>query len=208
MTNSCSNKSVLIVEDHPVVAKATQILLSRIDKTLAVTICDSATSALEEYRSDPSWSRIFLDLDVPGAYGLSLARQFCEFGVANRCAVITASNNPSWIAEAEGLGMIGYILKATPVEEFSAALKAILDGRRMFPRLLTTHRFLRRLTRRQHDVLSLLHRGYSSKQIAAQLRLSEGTVNNHVTGLLQALEVSNRTHAIAKALELGYIQTQ
>lgn len=101
--------------------------------------------------------------------------------------------------------MIGYILKATPIDELASALKAILDGRRRFSPASLTQRFLRRLTRRQHDVLTLLHRGYSSKQIAAQLRLSEGTVNNHVTGLLHALDVSNRAHAIAKALELGYI---
>lgn len=60
-----------------------------------------------------------------------------------------------------------------------------------------------RLTRRQVDVLELLQRGYSSKRIAAQLGLTKGTVDNHVSGLLRALGASNRAHALTLASDLG-----
>ncbi len=198
-------RPILIVEDHPVVASATQLLLSNMDASLVITTSDNAGMAVKEFQRQQNWFRILLDLDVPGAYGLSLARQFCRLGAAARCAVITGSDNPQWMAEARALGMMGYISKAMPIEGFAEALQSIIDGRPVFSQSAQrAEQGATRLTRRQQDVISLLYRGYSSKQIAAQLKLSEGTVDNHVSGLLRALNVSNRTHAIAKAMELGY----
>jgi DNA-binding NarL/FixJ family response regulator len=201
-------KRVLIVEDHPLVADATRALLSKMDITLSVSICNCAQSALSELRRSGPWHRIFLDLDVPGAHGLSLVRQFAGLGMAPRCAVITSFNNAEWRRETKAMGVLGYIVKATPVEEFAAALQTILEGRSAYPQAELDEPHAVRLTRRQHDVLDLLQRGYSSKEIASQLGLNTGTVDNHVGGLLRALGVSNRTHAIAKAMELGYLQVK
>ena len=202
------NKRVLIIEDHPFVAQATQILLSNIDKTLTFTICDCAQSAEEEFRRFPDWFRIFVDLNIPGAYGLSLARQLQEFGAADRCAIVTASDNSMWATEAKQMGMIGYIMKTATIDRFTAGLKSVLDGHAAFPRLVSNPYTAGRLTRRQQDVLWLLHRGRSTKQIASQLKLSKGTVDNHVVNILRALDASNRAHAICKAMELGYIPSQ
>ena len=106
--------------------------------------------------------------------------------------------------EVKHMGMLGYLVKAIPVEQFTEALEAVLRGTLAFPET-STHQTepAIRLTRRQRDMLCLLQRGYSSKEIAKQLGLSEGTVNNHISGLLRALDVSNRAHAIAKGVELG-----
>jgi DNA-binding NarL/FixJ family response regulator len=202
------DKRVLIIEDHPFVAQATQILLSNIDKTLTFTICDCAQSAKEELRRFPDWFRIFVDLNIPGAYGLSLARQIQEFGAANRCAIVTASGNSMWATEAKQMGMIGYIMKTAPIDRFTAGLKSVLDGQAAFPQLVSNTYIAGRLTRRQQDVLWLLHRGRSTKQIASQLKLSKGTVDNHVVNILRALDASNRTHAICKAMELGFLPPQ
>jgi len=190
------------------VALATQTLLSKIDETLTFTICGCAGSAAEEFHRLPDWFRVFVDINVPGAHGLSLARQLQEFDAANRCAIVTASDNPSWIAEAKQMGMIGYIVKTSPVDRFTSALKSVLDGRAVFPQFTSNSHPAGRLTRRQKDVLSLLHRGRSTKEIASQLKLAEGTVDNHVANILRVLGVSNRTHAICKAMELGYILPQ
>ncbi|CAN0624030.1 Response regulator [Burkholderia multivorans] len=82
-------------------------------------------------------------------------------------------------------------------------LRAVLDGERVFP--ATIPRAGIRLTRRQRNILLLLGRGHSTKEIAAMLDLAVGTVDNHIANAMQALTVRNRTHAIFRAIALGLI---
>jgi len=199
-----ATKSILIVEDHPMVADAMRELLHKLDMTVRTVICHSAETGLDAFQGCSDWFRILLDIDVPGARGLSLVREFHQFGVARRCCVITGFDKPEWAMEVKHMGMLGYLVKAIPVEQFTDALETVLRGEPAFPET-SAHQTENavRLTRRQRDMLCLLQRGYSSKEIAKQLGLSEGTVNNHISGLLRALDVSNRAHAIAKGIELG-----
>ncbi|MGZ3241074.1 MAG: response regulator [Burkholderiaceae bacterium] len=207
--NVSNSKLILLVEDHPVVAQATNVLLMRMDASLKVTVCGSATSALAELTKTRNWHRIFLDIDVPGAHGLSLARQVAKMGVANKCTIITASDNAQWRAEAIAMGMLGYIVKATCVEDFTNALVAVLKGDATFLETSSSDKPQAiRLTRRQQDVLRLICRGLSTPEIAIQLGLTNGTVDDHVKALLMALDVKNRAQAVAKAIELGQIDLQ
>ena len=197
--------SILVIEDHPLVAESTRGLLSNMDSSLKATICTTAQTALSEFQKRNDWFRIFLDIDIPGAHGLSLARQLAQFGVANKCVVITASNNPRWRAEVISMGMLGYIVKATRMEDFVFALEEVLKGRSAFPKMALDEQTAVRLTRRQQDILCLLHRGYTSKKIATQFGTADRTVDNQVSALLKALGVKNRGQAIARGIELGYI---
>jgi DNA-binding NarL/FixJ family response regulator len=197
---------VLVVEEHPVVAKAIQMHLATIDERLAVTVAASARSALDTFRRTSDWFRVFVDLNVPGARGLSLVRQFHELGAAGRCAIVTASAQASWVAEAKRLGVLGYIVKTVSVEDFDAALRCVISGKATFPEIALDCGPVGRLTRRQRDVMSLLCCGYSSKRIALELNLAEGTVDNHVGNILRALGALNRAHAISKVMELGWMQ--
>lgn len=205
MDDDVKVNSILIIEDHPVVADAMRSVLSNMDNTANIIVCGTAETALAEFSKCCNWFRIFLDINIPGAHGLSLARKFANLGVAKKCAVVTASDNPQWRAEAVSMGMLGYIVKAISVEDFISALEEVLKGRPAFPKISLDEKIAVRLTRRQQDVLCLLQRGCTSKSIAAQLGLSTGTVDNHVLALLNALGVRSRAQAIAKGIELGYI---
>jgi two-component system response regulator DesR len=95
------------------------------------------------------------------------------------------------------------------VAEFTAALIKVLAGEPTFPATpLARRAAATRLTRRQAQLLELIQAGLSSKEIADELHLAEGTVNNQVTSILQVFEVSSRTHAIARAIELGLLETR
>jgi DNA-binding NarL/FixJ family response regulator len=203
-----SGNHVLIVEDHPMVADALQSLLQRLNPQLHCTRCDCARSALTQFQQGRLWHRIYVDLDVPGAHGLSLVRQIAQFGFAAKTVILTGFENAPWQAEAKAMGLLGYISKGMPLEDYVQAISASLLGLPSFGANTQITVQATRLTRRQQDVLCLLHRGYSSKQIASQLGLNTGTVDNHVTGLLRALNASSRTHAIAKAIGLGYLRMQ
>jgi DNA-binding NarL/FixJ family response regulator len=208
MVDTPAQKAVLLIEDHPVVADATRSLLSQLDNTLKIRISHCADAAIVELPKSRNWFRIFLDIDVPGAYGLSLARQIAQLGLANKCTVITASDNLQWRADIAAMGMLGYIEKAASVEDFMASLESVLMGNSAFPTTTSDQRVTIRITRRQQDVLYLLYGGHSSKDIAKLLGLTTGTVDNHVSALLNALGAKSRGQCIAKAIALGYVNVQ
>lgn len=199
-------KKILLVEDHPVVADATRALLLKMDAALEISICGTAGNAIETFQNSQDWYRILLDINVPNACGLSLVRTFHRFGVAAKSAVVTAATNEKWSQEVNALGLLGYVVKAANLDDFTQSMQHILQGRKTFPisNPEPTPQAIR-LTRRQQEILQLLHRGLASKEIAAGLGLSLGTVNNHVTGLMRVLGVTNRTHAVSRAMDLGYL---
>ena len=122
-------RPVLIVEDHPLVAEATGKLLARYGDDVTPVICSNAAQAVEKLDSrGGDWFRIFLDLDVPGAYGLSLAKEVRQRGLANRCCVVSAFERADYIGEIKAWGFLGYIVKAVAVAEFTAALIKVLAG--------------------------------------------------------------------------------
>ena len=201
-------KPVLIVEDHPLVAEATGKLLARYGSDISSEFCANAGEAIAKIDARGSgWFRIFLDLDVPGAYGLSLAKEVHQRGLAARCCVVSAFERPDYIGEIRSWGFLGYIVKAVAVAEFTDALIRVLAGEPSFPATPLRRAVTTRLTRRQTQLLELIQAGLSSKEIAGELDLAEGTVNNQVTSIIQLFEVSSRTHAVARAIELGLLET-
>jgi DNA-binding NarL/FixJ family response regulator len=198
------NIDVLIVEDHPMVAEATANLLRNQYPQLRQTIVTSAAEALTVAQRD--WFRIFLDLNVPGAQGLSLVRAFSDLGLANRCCIVTAAKDIALIDGARRLGVLGYIEKSCPVEEFCRAVQTIVDGQGVYPSVATEGTAATpQLTTRQLGILRLLHRGLSSKEVARELNIAEGTVKNQTLAAMRALDASNRTHAVARAINLGLL---
>jgi two-component system response regulator DesR len=201
-------KSVLIVEDHPLVARAMQDVLDRSEHGLKSHVCTDADETLVQLaQPQANWFRIFLDLDVPGAIGLSLARHIHGLGLHSRCCIVTALSRNDLASEVQSLGFLGYIVKAIPYVEFEKALHRILIGEPSFSgSVAESHHAPTRLTRRQEQLLDGVRRGLCSRDIAAGLFLSEGTVNNCINAAMRALNVTSRSHAVAKALELGLLR--
>ena len=197
-------KNMLLVEDHPLVAEATKSLfLAMADDH--VEICRNFDEALVHLHARNDWFRIWLDINVPGSQGLRLVRHVHEMGLAPRAAVITASDDAQWQADVESMGFLGYVLKTATVEEFSRALGEIMNGRAHFNKSRNDTQSSH-LTRRQIEILSLLHGGLNTKHIARQLNLSPGTVDNHISNVISALRANDRTHAVALGMQYGYIR--
>lgn len=209
-TGAVESHSVLVVEDHPLVAEATGKLLVGCGNSIIPVISSTAADALERLDDRRiTWFRVFLDLDVPGAYGLSLAREIEARGLADRCCIVSAFDNPEYVLEAYGRGFLGYIFKAVPVAAFTSAILTVLDGERSFPITASTRRAVGvRLTRRQTQLLEKIRLGLSSKEIAIEMHIAEGTVNNHVAAILQSLDAASRAQAVARAMELGFLESR
>lgn len=196
---------VLIVEDQPLVAAATSVLLQEQFPCVSTTVVDSATAAIEQVTA-ADWFRIFVELSVAGARELSLLRRLEELGVIARCCVITALKDERLADEARRLGALGFIGKNWSVARLCRSLNDIMEHRAVFPEpSMREESRTPQLTSRQLAVLRLLHQGLSSKQVAQELQIAVGTVKNHSLALLRALGASNRAHAVARGLELGLL---
>lgn len=200
---------VLIVEDHPFVAEATRELLAKAYPLLNMWICSDAAAAIKTIKNKSKyWHRVLLDLNVPGAHGLSLVMEAQKLGLESITCVVTAMDRREYENQIQAMGFLGYIFKATPLDGFTTALDRIFRGERVFPRPGRGAREISeaiRLTKRQAQILDLVRIGLSSKQIGTRLDLSQGTVNNHINAMLTALDVGTRSHAVAKAIELGLL---
>lgn len=200
---------VLIVEDHPFVADATQRLLGSSYPLLKSVVLTNADDAVRAF-GDPTraWHRILLDLDIPGAHGLSVAAEIQRQGLASITCVVTGNMRLDYVAQIKSMGFLGYVGKGTEVREFTDALSLIFVGSRAFPRDdADSHarQDVPRITLRQREVLDLVRTGCNSKEIARRLHLSTGTVNNHINAVMAALEVNSRSHAVARAIEFGML---
>jgi DNA-binding NarL/FixJ family response regulator len=201
-------RQVLVVEDHPLVAEATIQLLTQRFHDVGVVCADTAAIALDRLNDrDHKWFRVFLDLAVPGAFGLSLAKQVRGLGFAPVCCVISAFDREDYVRQLQCWGFLGYIPKSAPVDTFTARLNDAMRGFGTFPGTLRSPGTIR-LTARQTEILGLIQEGCSTKQIAGQMNLAAGTVNNQVAGLMHLLRAESRSHAVAKAIGLGLLNVE
>ena len=200
-------KDVLVVEDHPLVAEATARLLEQRVADINVVTVGNASDALRVIDlSRGRWFRILLDLAVPGAFGLSLAKQIVARELAPVCCVVSACDRDDYVQQLRAWGFMGYLAKSMPVEALTARLADVMRGIGTFPSTLPAARVAGiRLTARQIETLEGVQRGLSSRQIAAQMHLAEGTVNNQMAALMQLLHAESRSHAVAKAISLGLL---
>jgi DNA-binding NarL/FixJ family response regulator len=198
---------ILIVEDHPLVSDATRGLLLSYDGSHEVAVVGSSAEAIASVSAEGThWDLILLDLDVPGAHGLSLARDLVTLGWGPKTCVVTALSRPGLINEVRDLGLLGFIPKACTLPVFSEALRSVLAGATVFLGATEiAHAPGPRLTRQQRRVLGFMAQGMSSKRIAREMQISEGTVNNHVNATLRALGASNRIQALRRAVEFALI---
>ena len=201
---------ILIVEDHAFVAESTKALLEVSGATTGEIV---TAGTAEEVRAllhadRHRWRLILLDLGIPGAVGLSLVREIKELGLAPITCVLTGTQHAGYVAQVRNDGFLGYLLKAAKTRELRAAMTAVLAGRPAFPEGYEGGTGERSpvLTRRQAEILQLVGDGMTSKAIGQLLKLSPGTVDNHVAAAIAALGSKTRSEALQRALLLGLVK--
>jgi two-component system response regulator DesR len=203
-------RDILIVEDHPFVAEATRALLEKSSAVREVVTVGTAEAAVAVIACDISrWRLILLDLDIPGAVGLSLVRQIKDLGLAPITCVLTGIDRKDYVAQVRRQGFLGYVLKAARTSQLDEALSSVLFCKPTFPASHgiedadTRHAAL---TRRQAEILQFVGEGKTSKEIGRILNLSPGTVDNHIAASIAALGTKTRSEAVQRALMLGFIR--
>jgi len=209
---------VLIVDDQALFREGLRTLLSVQPDIEVVGEAENGEDALREAESCAP-DVILMDLQMPLLDGAAATRRLKAQGTPAKVIILTTFDDDENVFEGLRAGAVGYLLKDTPsaklVEairlaargesflEPSVAAKVVSEFARLSPRPADALR--EPLSERELEVLRLVARGASNKEIAAELVIAEGTVKNHLTNILAKLEVTDRTEAAMKARELGLI---
>ncbi|MFG3151204.1 response regulator [Streptomyces sp. NPDC048219] len=221
MTERQEPIKVMVVDDHPMWRDAVARDLAESGFEVVATAGDGDQAVRRARAAAPDV--LVLDLNLPGKPGVQVCREVVGADPGLRVLVLSASGEHADVLEAVKSGATGYLLKSASTEELQDAVRRTAAGDPVFtPGLaglvLGEYRRLAsepapapetgepgapRLTDRETEVLRLVAKGLSYKQIAERLVISHRTVQNHVQNTLGKLQLHNRVELVRYAIERG-----
>jgi DNA-binding NarL/FixJ family response regulator len=199
---------IFIVDDHPVVRAGLTSMLGTQQELEVIATASSGDAALEALGTTVA-DVMLLDLRMPGMSGVKTIQEIRRAGHPIRIIVLTSFETDEDIYRAVQAGAQGYILKDTSLKEMIEAIKNVHAGKRYIPRDIAARlaeRMMRaELTARELEILRMLAKGLTNKQIGKVLSISDNTVKNHVNSVIEKLEVCDRTEAATTAIQRGII---
>jgi DNA-binding NarL/FixJ family response regulator len=213
---------VLVVDDHALIRDALRGVLKELKEDATVVEAPDSRQALRLTDENPDLGLVLLDLNLPDRSGFDVLAELRERHPAISVVVLSALSDRESVARALDLGATGFIPKSASREVMLSALRLVFSGGVYIPPEILGSRepSAKRgqpaagarpgsprelgLTDRQVEILALMMQGKSNKAICRSLDLAEPTVKNHVTAILKALKVTNRTEAVIAVGALGW----
>ncbi|HEY2092341.1 MAG TPA: response regulator transcription factor [Thermoanaerobaculia bacterium] len=210
---------VALVEDQTIVRQGLKSLLAlNDDMEVAAEASDGeeAIAVIEREKPDV----VLLDLRMPKKSGLEVLQALRERGTMRPTLMLTTFDDDTMLFETIRAGAKGWMLKDVSLERLTSAIRTLASGGTCIGPVIT-ERIMRALsasnvafesaelpeplTDREKTILRLLAGGYSNREIGDLLNISDGTVKNHISSVLAKLGVRDRTRAVLKAIDLGFI---
>jgi DNA-binding NarL/FixJ family response regulator len=210
---------ILLVDDHTLVRKGLIHLLGSVLSEAEVDEAEDADDALQKLRAS-KYDVALVDIRLPGRDGLQLLKEIRAEWDDIPVIIVSSYDNGEYVKTALADGAAGYLLKDTTPDDLIQAITVAMSGsgnvlspravRNMFE-VTTAPPAVREdashqdagLTKRESDVLQLLSKGHSNREISRQLFLSEKTVKAHLAAVFRKLGVTNRTQAAMVAVSRG-----
>ena len=201
--------TILVADDHPVVRHGIASMISYTQNLRIVAEAPNGQEALSLYRKcKPDVALI--DLSLPDMTGIEVISKIRSEHPSAKCIILSVYDGSEDIFQALQAGALSYLLKDTKPEEMVRAIHRVNSGERYIP----THvgdRLAERvaddiLSERELQVLQMMARGMSNREIGDQIHLSEATVKSHAANIFDKLMVSSRTQAILEAMRRGMIR--
>ncbi len=210
---------VMLVDDQNLVRKGVRSLLELSEEIEVVAEASDGQEAIGMI-PDVEPDVVLLDMRMPGLSGVDVLRRLNDSDALPPTIILTTFDDDDLVLAGIRHGARGYLLKDVSLDELVNAVKTVAAGGSMV-KPAVTERLLKGLqdmetdfssldrpdplTERETEILRLMAGGYSNKEIANSLGVAEGTVKNHVSNILSKMGVRDRTRAVLKAFELGFI---
>ncbi|MBP0726433.1 response regulator transcription factor [Bacillus sp. RG28] len=197
---------IIIAEDQGMLRGAMATLLDMEDDIEVVALAENGEEALkliDQHKPDICVT----DIEMPVLTGLDLAEKLKSEKNPCKVVIVTTFERSGYFKRAMKAGVQGYFLKETPVSELANYLRKVNKGNRVISPELTYFAWEEEnpLTEREKDVLKQLSDGLTVKDISTTLFLSQGTIRNYISEIMQKLEAKNRIDAVSIAKENGWI---
>ena len=198
--------SIIIAEDQYMLRKAMVQLIEFNEQMKVVNDCNNGGDAfefIEKYHPDIA----ILDIEMPGLTGLEVLSKIREFKIDTKVIIVTTFKRPGYFEKAVANEVDAYVLKERSVEDLIQTIKHVMNGEKEYSTSLMTTLFKESnpLTHKEQVVLREIGDNLSSKDIAEKLYLSDGTVRNYTSNIIDKLNEENRFNAWKKAKEKGWI---
>jgi DNA-binding NarL/FixJ family response regulator len=214
---------VLIADDQALFRRGLYVVLGTEDGIEVVGEAENGEEAVAK-AEDSAPDVVLMDVRMPKLSGIEAARQIRDLSPTTKILMLTVSDEEEDLYEAIKAGANGYLLKEISVEEVAEAIRAVVQGQSlispsMASKLLNEFNSLARraeerqqfpvptLTGRELEVLRLVAKGMSNREIADDLFISENTVKNHVRNILEKLHLHSRMQAVMYAVRERLIDT-
>jgi len=211
---------VLVVDDQMVVCEGLRVVLNASANIDVVGIANNGQQAIDSI-PEAKPDLILMDLKMPVMNGIQATEIITEKFPDKSVLILTTYDEDEWVFDAIRAGAAGYLLKDADSKDIVAAIEGTVAGKthidptvaeRLFKFVKqgapTNQEIVELLTARELRVLQLLAHGLTNAAIAERLFLAEGTVRNHVSGILSKLDVTDRAQATAIAWKNGLVSTQ
>ena len=199
---------ILLVDDHAVIRMGLTTAVSDAADMDVVADVESGPDAIEAFRKHRP-DVVVLDLRLQGMSGIETIHTLREEFKTARILIFSSYATGEEIYRAMKAGAAGFVLKEMSLDRLLEAIRAVHQGAQYMPSEIAARvgeRLLAHLTPREIEVLHLLARGLSNKEIGAQLGVVEGTVKIHITSVFNKLGVSDRTQALIESIKRGIVQ--
>ncbi|MBH0173815.1 response regulator transcription factor [Fictibacillus sp. 23RED33] len=225
---------IAIIDDHRLFREGVKRILDMEDQFSVVAEGDDGSEA-ENIVRDHNPDVVLMDINMPNINGVEATRRLVEKSPGTKVIILSIHDDETYVSHAVQTGASGYLLKEMDADSLIEAVRVVADGGAYlhpkitynllneFRRLSTSNskqqskagfveveyrKPLHILTRRECEVLQLLADGRSNRTIGEELYISEKTVKNHVSNILQKMNVNDRTQAVVEAIKNGWVKVR
>lgn len=199
---------LLLVDDHMAIRVGLMTAANDTADMDVIANVDNGPDALAAFRKSRP-DVVVLDLRLPGMSGIEILKALLEESRQVRVLVFSNYATGEAIYQAMTAGAYGFVLKEMPLDKLLEGIRTVYRGEQYIPPEIAMRmgkRLLTHLSPREIEVLHLLSRGLSNKEIGAQLGVVEGTVKIHIGNIFTKLGVADRTQALIEAVKRGFVQ--
>lgn len=201
---------ILLVDDHVTIRMGVTTAAGDAADMEVIAEAESGEDAIELYRKHRP-DLVVLDLRMQGMGGIETLKALREEFKTAKVLIFCSHAKGEEIYQAMRMGAAGFVLKEMPLDRLLEAIRTVHRGDQYMPREIAVRmgeRLLAHVSPRETEVLRLLGRGLSNKEIGGQLGVVEGTVKLHIASIFTKLGVSDRTQALVEAIKRGIVQVE